>query len=256
MQKSQNGADAPCARPAGGRILDGMTTLDSSSTQAAVVPPYSVRIRQGLGMCLVLGGILNGGSQYLVELLAPAHEEFSDQFQWGLEHPALHQGEQFALVASMLFLPLGLLAIAQVTRWHAPRLTVAAALLTIWGMWGFGNVIGLGYAAGSVGPRTIGVDASVELNDGFIEHGGVLVIALYPHLIGSFIGLILLSVAAWKSGVFPRSPLVLLIAFLVWDFTLPSFGPLEPHLLLMVALVWLGMHLIRLPHRVWLGATT
>lgn len=232
-----------------------MTTTEFSSTRAAV-PPYSIRIRQGLGLCLVLGGILNGGSQYLVETLTPDHEEFSDQFQWGLDHPVLHQGEQFALVASMLFLPLGFLAIAQVTRWHKPRLTVAGALLTIWGMWGFGNVIGLGYAAGSVGPGTIGVDASVELNDGFVEHAGVLASALYPHLIGSFVGLILLSVAAWKSGVFPKPPLVLLVVFLVWDFTLPSFGPLEPHLLLMVALVWLGLHVVRMPHRVWLGATT
>lgn len=233
-----------------------MTTLETSSTPTAVVPPYSTRIRQGLGLCLALGGILNGGSQYLVETLSPDHDAFSDQFQWGLDHPVLHQGEQLALVASMLFLPLGFLAIAQVTRWHKPRLTVAAALLTIWGMWGFGNVIGLGYAAGSVGPGTIGVDASVELNDGFIEHAGVLASALYPHLIGSFFGLILLSVAAWKSGVFPKPPLVLLIAFLVWDFTLPSFGPLEPHLLLMVALVWLGVRLVRMPHRVWCGATS
>lgn len=233
-----------------------MTTLETTSTRAAVVPPYSHQIRRGLGLCLILGGILNGGSQYLVEAFTPDHEEFSEQFQWGLSHPVLHQSEQFALMTSMLFLPLGFLAIAQITRWHAPRLTVAASLLTIWGMWGFTNVIALGYAAGSVGPGTIGVDASVELNDGFTEHTGVLVGALFPHLIGSFIGLMMLCAAAWRSGVFPKPPLVLLIAFLVWDFTLPSFGPLEPHLLLMVALGWLGLHLIRMPHRVWLGATT
>jgi len=41
----------------------------------------------------------------------------------------------------------------------------------------------------------------------------------------------------------------------VWDFLLPSVGPLEPHLLLMVALVWLGVHLARMPQRVWSGAT-
>ena len=77
----------------------------------------------------MLGGVLNGGSQYLVELLSPDHDEFSDQFSWGIDHPVLHQGEQFALVLSMLFLPLGLLALAQVTRWHAPRLTAVATLL-------------------------------------------------------------------------------------------------------------------------------
>lgn len=237
------------------RHARGMTTLDTSvTTRAAAAPPYSTLIRQGLGLCLVLGGILNGGGQYVGELLSPDHERFSDQFQWGLDHPLLHQGEQFALLASMLFLPLGLLAIAQLTRWHTPRLTAVAALLTLWGMWGFGNVIALGYAAGSVGPRTIGVDDSVELNDGFLEHAGVLAGALFPHLIGSFLGLLLLSAAAWRSRVFPKPPLVLLVGFLIWDFLLPSAGPLEPHLLLMVALVWLGLHLTRMPHRLWLGA--
>ena len=121
-----SGADAPCAGHAGGGTLDDMTTIETSSTEAAVVPPYSTRIRQGLGVCLVLGGLLNGGSQYLVEAVAPDHDGFGDQFRWGLEHPALHQGEQFALMASMLFLPLGLLAIAQVTRWHTPRLTAVS----------------------------------------------------------------------------------------------------------------------------------
>lgn len=232
-----------------------MTTLDTTLDRRAVTPPHSTHLRTGLGLCLVLGGVLNGGSQYVVELLSPDHDEFSDQFSWGLDHPVLHQGEQFALVLSMLFLPLGFLALAQVTRWHTPRLTAVATPLVLWGMWGFANVIGLGYAAGSVGPGAIGVDASVRLNDAFLEHPGVLASALFPHLIGSFLGLLLLSIACWRSGVFPRVPLVLLGGFLIWDFTLPSAGPLEPHLLLMVALVWLGVHLIRMPQRIWLGGS-
>lgn len=236
-----------------------MTTLDTTPDvtpdRRAVMPPYSTRIRAGLGLCLVLGGVLNGGVQYAVEVLTPDHGEFSDQFRWGLDHPVLHQGEQFALVLSMLFLPLGLLALAQVTRWHSPRLTAAATALFLVGMWGFSNVISLGYAAGSVGPGAIGLDASVQLNDAFLEHAGVLVSALFPHLIGSFLGVLLLCIACWRSGVFPRVPLALLVAFLVWDFTLPSAGPLEPHFLLMVALVWLGVHLIRMPQRTWLGGS-
>jgi hypothetical protein len=233
-----------------------MTTLDTNSPSTEARPaPCSSAIRKALGACLVLAGLLNGGAQYLGELLSPDHDDFGDQIAWGAEHAAIHQTEQFALLASMLFLPLGLLGLAQVTRWHAPRLTVAATLLTVWGMWGFSNVVALGYAAGSVGPDEIGVRNSVALNDAFIEHGGVMAGALYPHLIGSFLGLILLSIACWRSGVFPKTPLALLVAFLVWDFLLPSVGPLEPHLLLMVALVWLGAHLARMTARTWSGAT-
>ncbi len=232
-----------------------MTTLDTTSGRLTMMPPYSTQIRISLGLCLVMGGVLNGGVQYVVELLTPDHDEFSDQFRWGLDHPVLHQGEQFALTLSMLFMPIGFLALAQVTRWHTRRLTAVATVLILWGMWGFANVISLGYAAGSVGPGAIGVDASVQLNDAFLEHTGVLLSALFPHLIGSFLGLLLLSIACWRSGVFPRVPLMLLVAFLIWDFTLPSAGPLEPHLLLMVALVWLGGHLIRMPQRIWLGGS-
>lgn len=233
-----------------------MTTLDTSSPATSARPaPYSSAIKTGLGVCLVLAGILNGGGQYLGELLSPDHDEFSDRIAWGVDHAAVHQGEQFALLASMLFLPLGLLGLAQVTRWHRPRLTQVATLLTVWGMWGFTNVVALGYASGSVGPGEIGVADSVALNDAFIDNFGVMVGALYPHLLGSFLGLILLSIACWRSGVFPKAPLALLVGFLLWDFLLPSVGPLEPHLLLMVALVWLGVHLARMPARMWSGAT-
>jgi hypothetical protein len=233
-----------------------MTTLDTSSTRTSPrTAPYSSAIRTGLGLCLVLAGLLNGGAQYVGELLSPDHDDFGDQIAWGADHAAVHQPEQFALLLSMLFLPLGLLGLAQVARWHAPGLTVAATLLTVWGMWGFTNVVALGYAAGSVGPDEIGVADSVALNEAFVDHAGVMAGALYPHLIGSFLGLILLSLACWRSGVFPRTPLVLLVAFLVWDFLLPAVGPFEPHLLLMVALGWLGLYLVRMPARTWAGAS-
>jgi hypothetical protein len=232
-----------------------MTALDTAPDRATLAPPYSALARRAAGLCLVLGGLLNGGAQYATELIAPDHEDFNAQIRWGVDHAAVHQTEQFALMVSMLFLPLGLLGLAQVARWHSRRLTAVAVVLTAWGMWGFTNVITLGYAAGSVAPDPLGVDAAVELNDAFLEHTGVMVTALVPHLIGSFFGLLLLSIACWRSGSFPRVPLALLVAFLVWDFLLPSVGPLEPHLLLMAALCWLGVHLLRMPQARWLGAT-
>ena len=46
----------------------------------------------------------------------------------------------------------------------------------------------------------------------------------------------------------------LLLAFLVWDFLLPPLGPVDAHVLLVVAWVWLGVRLLRMPDRVWRGA--
>jgi hypothetical protein len=80
--------------------------------------------------------------------------------------------------------------------------------------------------------------------------------ALVPHLAGSFLGVLLLTIAAWRSGVFSRVACALTIAFLVWDFLLPPVGPLEAHLLLAVAWSWLGIQLYRMSDAHWRGVAT
>jgi hypothetical protein len=227
-----------------------MTTTTASVT--TLTTPLSRATRIGVGLCLLTAGLTNGLAQYLGELLKPDDlEDFSAQIRWGADHPGVHVTEQTALLVSMLVLPLGWLGLAHITRWTAPRLTAAAVVLTLWGMWGFHNVAALGYGAGTVGPDAIGVDAAVALNEGYIDHTGTLVTALLPHLVGSFFGLLLLAIAGIRGGSLPRVPLVLLICFLVWDFFLPAVGPLEAHLLLALALGWLGIHVLRLPQAVW-----
>ncbi len=182
-------------------------------------------------------------------------DDFTAQIRWGAEHPTVHVAEQTALLVSMLVLPIGLIGLAQITRWGAPRLTAVAAVLFVWGMWGFHNVVALGYAAGTVGPDAIGVDAAAALNEAYLGHVGTSVTALLPHLLGSFFGLLLLAVAGWRGRTLPRIPLALLVIFLIWDFGLPASGPFEPHLLLAIALGWLGVHVIRMPHSRWRGRT-
>ena len=141
------------------------------------------------------------------------------------------------------------------TRWTARRLTLVAVPLMLWGMWGFHNVLAMGFVAGTVTPHVLSVDDAVKLNDGLVSDPGVVVTALLPHLIGSFFGVLLLMVAAWRSGAFPKVPCALVIAFLVWDFLLPTWGLLEPHLLLFVGWTWLGVALLRdAAHPVAVGA--
>ena len=202
---------------------------------------------------LVLAGLLNGLPQYLVHLVTPDHDDFSDQIRWSVDHSAIHQAEQLALLLSSLFMPMGLLGLAWVAHHRSRRLTAVAAVLVVWGMWGFHNVLAMGYAAGTVGPDAIGVADAVRLNEGLVEDVGVVVTALVPHLLGSFLGLLLLTIACWRAGFFPKVPLVLMGAFLLWDFALAPVGVLEPHLLLAVSWTWLGVHLLRIPDRVWSG---
>jgi hypothetical protein len=229
-----------------------MTTTTTPTT--TITPPLSRAARIGAGLCLVAAAVTNGLGQYVGELAMPELDDFSAQIVWGADHPGIHAAEQTALLVSMLVLPLGLLGLANITRWAAPRLTAVGIALTLWGMWGFHNVVALGYSAGTVGPDAIGVEAAVALNDGYLDHVGTTFTALLPHLIGSFLGLALLAVAGLRGRSLPRVPLWLLLLFLVWDFLLPSVGPAEPHLLLAVALGWLGVHVLRMPQAEWLNA--
>jgi hypothetical protein len=244
-------------RPATGVEDRRMTTTPSTPTAVEHVDgyrpaPLSRLVRVVCGVSLVLGGLLNGLSQYIGEQMT-GDLEFTEQIRWGAEHPALHAAEQTSMLVSILFIPIGILGLAQVCRWRAPVLTATATALFIWGMWGFQNVLAMGYVTGTVAPGVIGTEQAMLLNDSLIGHGGAVATALVPHLVGSFVGLLLLSAAAWRSGSFSRVASVMLVAFGVWDFLLPSAGLFEPHLLLAVGWAWWGVQLVRMPDDAWRG---
>ena len=230
------------------------TALRPLSTLPAE-PPLSRGIQRAVAVSLVLAGVLNGGLQYVDHLTAGDGEQ-RELITWGLAHHTAYQAIWFGVMLSSVLLLLGFLGLAQVTRWHVPRLTAVAAALTVWGMWGFGNVLAGTYVAQVVTPDLFGVDDAVTLIDeGYLKDWGMIAGSLAPHLIGSFFGIFLLAIACWRSGL-PRVPAALLIAFLVWDFGFSPVGLLEPHLLLLVSLVWFGVFVGRMPRETWLGRTT
>lgn len=214
--------------------------------------PYSGLIRRAAGVSLVLAGLLNGLSQFINYQLT-GDLTFAEHMRWGLDNWLLHRLDHMALVVSILFIPLGLLGLAQVTRWRAPRLTLIGTPLMLWGMWGFHNVLSMGYVSWIVGLRELPLEQAIELNDRLPFEPGVVAMALVPHIVGSFFGVLLLTIAAWRSGAFSRIACAIVIAFLVWDFLLPPVGPLEPHLLLAVGWGWLGIQLFRLSDEQWRG---
>lgn len=233
---------------------DRMTALHPDTTSVRPVPPLSTAIRRSVGVILILAGVLNGGAQYFAHLVVgDADTTIREDITWGVEHPVAFGIEQYSMQVSVVLLLLGVLGIAQVTRWRVPKLTAVATVLVVWGTWGFQNLLALDLATESVAPSVIGIDGAVDLADGMFADAGVWATALGPHIVGSFLGVMLLAVAALRS--FPKTPAVLLMVFLVWDFLLPPVGPLEAHLVLLVALAWLGVHVLRMPHSVWIGET-
>lgn len=228
------------------------TTIPVFDGTQRAAPPLSRAVQRAVGASLVLAGVLNGGLQY-VDHLAAGDGDRRELIVWGLEHHAAYQALWFGAMMSSIFLLMGFLGLAQVTRWHTPRLTAVATLLTIWGMWGFGNVLSGTYVAQVVTARTLGADDAVTLiEDGYLQDWGMIAGSLAPHLLGSFFGILLLAVACWRAGL-PRVPAALLVVFLLWDFLLTPVGVFEPHLLLLVALGWLGVVVLRMPQDRWLG---
>lgn len=226
-------------------------TIEQTVTAPAEAP-YAALVRRAAGACLVLAALTNGLSQYVVHLVT-GDMDFDAQLVWGLEHPVLQRSEQSMLVLSALFMPLGLLGLAQVTRWYSPRLTLVATPLFLYGMWGFGNVLSMGYLTGTVAPQLIPLGPATTLHENLVTDPGAVWLALVPHLLGSFLGVLLIGVAAWRSGCLPKGACALVVAFLVWDFLLPVYGPLEPHLLLFAGWTWLGVSLVRMPQATWNG---
>lgn len=231
-----------------------MTQTVQPAVAAPTEAPYSSLIRKAAGVCLVLAGVTNGLGQY-VGYLVQGDRDWIDQIRWGADNLTFLRAEQITLMVSALFMPLGLLAIAQVTRWTVPRLTLVATPLMLWGMWGFHNILTGGYLFGAAAIDILGVDLAVSYNEGLMTDPAAGLVALLPHLLGTLTGVLLLTIAAWRSGAFPKAACGIVVAFMVWDYFLPPVGPLlEAHLLLFVGWTWLGVALIRMPQAVWTGA--
>lgn len=229
------------------------TVQHPPATEPQSGAPYSSMLRKAAGVCLVAAALTNGLSQYVGHLVI-GDLDWVDQVRWGADHLAFQRTEQMLLVVSTLVMPLGLLGIAHVTRWAAPRLTLVATPLVLWGMWGFHNILAIGYITGTAAPQLIGLDTAVRLNEEMVTDPGAGLLGLLPHLLGTLLGLALLMVAGWRSGRLPKGACALVLAFLAWDYFLPPWGPFEPHLLLFLGWTWLGVALVRMPHRVWAGA--
>lgn len=233
-----------------------MTHTLQHPVSAPPAAPYASLIRRAAGVCLILAGLTNGLAQYVNYLVVGGRLEWLDQVRWGADNLTYQRVDATVLLVSALFMPLGLLGLAQVTRWSARRLTLVGTPLMLWGMWGFHNILVGGLIAGPIATRSLGTEGAVALNEGMMTDTLGFFLAPLPHLLGTLPGVVLLTIAAWRSGAFPRVACAAVLVFLVWDYFLPPVGALlEPHLLLFVGWTWLGVSLIRMPHAVWAGAS-
>jgi hypothetical protein len=233
-----------------------MTDTSTDARVTSYEPPLSRPIRFTVAACLCTASALSAIPQYVERLLAGDLER-EDQIAWGLAHQGFYRVEWLAAMLASFLLLLGFLGLWQVTRWSTPRLSAVGAVVLTWGMSGQIFSETATYAAQVVAADTFGSsDAERLVADGYLHDPGVIAGVLVPVILGMFCGVILLVVAMWRSA-FPRVPLVVLALWPLWDFFGPSsLGPVTSELFLLVAGVWLGIVVARLPHSRWSGLHT
>ena len=230
--------------------------MTDTSVPAKVVraePPFSRLIRLTVAASLAVAAVLTAIPQY-VESLRAGSLDREELISWGLAHQGFYRAEWLAAMLGSVLLAVGCLGLWQITRWSTPKLSAIGAIVLTWGMSGqifseTATYTSQVVAAGVLGPA----DAERLIADGYLHDPGMIAGVLVPVVAGMFLGVMLLVVALWRSG-FPRTPVVLLALWPLWDFFGPSaLGPLSADLFLLVAGLWLGVEVARLPQSRWLG---
>ena len=92
-------------------------------------------------------------------------------------------------------------------------------------------------------------DAERLIAEGYLKDPGMIAVVLVPVIAGMFFGVLMLASACWRSAL-PKAPVVALALWPLWDFFGPGpVGPFSGELLLLVAGVWLGVAVARLPRQ-------
>ena len=243
-------------QPVPAKTVHAMTDTSTSVRAVRTAPPFSRAIQLTVAAALGVGAVLSALPQYVEHLLAGDLER-QDQIAWGLAHQAFYRAEWLAAILGSFLLLIGFLGLWQITRWSAPRLTAIGAVVLTWGMTGQIVSDTATYTAQVVAADVFGAtDAERLVADGYLRDPGVIAGILVPVVVGMLVGVIILAVALWRSA-FPRVPVALLALWPLSDFFGPfPLGPVTSDLLLLVAGVWLGVEVARLPHSRWLGRDT
>jgi hypothetical protein len=230
-----------------------MTDTSHQPSVIAIEPPFSRPIKLTVAVCLAVGAGLSAVPQYIEQLLAGGLER-EDQIAWGLAHQGFYRVEWLAGMLGSCQLAIGFLGLWQITRWSTPKLTAISAVVLTWGMSGQIFSETATYASQVIAADVFGAAGAERLiSEGYLHDPGMIAGVLVPVIAGMFFGVILLAVALWRSA-FPRVPVVLLALWPLWEFFGPSpLGPFTTDLFLLVAGVWLGVVVARLPHARWLG---
>ena len=156
----------------------------------------------------------------------PDLDDFSAQILWGADHPWVHVTEQTTLLSQHAGAAAGSDRVGAGHPMGGAAADRGRARADSWGMWGFHTVVALGYAAGvrSERPRDRGGGRAQRRLPRPLHRSSPLSLPIWW---GRSSDSSSSPLAGFRGRSLPRAPLLLLIAFLVWDFLLPTVGPLS-----------------------------
>lgn len=202
-------------------------------------PPAWVR---ATAVCLILAPLL----QVAEAAISPLIGDTAGQLDAiAAHHTTFVASVLLGLVATVLYIP-ALVGLALDVAQRSPVLTLVAAFASICAMVGFAGVRAV------QGIQLALVQSPVDQTDAvaLIDGGNpILAVVLMFFMAGTLVGMVTLVIAVWRSGRFPRMPLVLVLAFVMFDMVGgPLSGesgsrliPVMAHLVLLAGLGWLGL---------------
>jgi hypothetical protein len=215
-----------------------LSTLGTPDVAASPATRFTSAGRLAAAGTLVLGA----GFQLAAFLILPTHDETLERLQWIADHAARAETAKVFDILAMPFLLGTAVVYLLLARDRSPRLAWAGGILLALGMVGLSVLQGLEtleYALATDGRFEL-----ATLADAVDDLSTAPAVAFFVMFIGgAFFGLLISSVALWRSRAVPRGAVLLLPLFIVVDGFLQR--PVEGHVVSLAAALWFATAVLR-----------
>jgi hypothetical protein len=217
--------------------LSALTFVDREASPAA---RFTSLGRLAAAGTLVLGATL----QVLAFALIPDHDKTVDRLQWVADNSTQAQASKLFDLLAVPFLLGGVIVYVLLARARAPRLAWTGGILLGLGMCGL--MAAQGYEALEFALAADGRFSLTALADVVDNLSSAPVIAMgIMFIAGAALGILITSIALWRSRAVPRGVAILIVLFFVVDATLSQ--PLIAHVIALVAALWLARSILAAP---------
>lgn len=186
--------------------------------------------------------VLGAGFQLLAFSTMPEFDETLDRLRWISDHPARADSSKVFDVLAMPFLFGSAVVYVFLSRTRSPRLAWAGGILLGCGLVGLSAIQGLEtleFALTTDGGFDLAALATAV--DDISTAPAIAMVLLF--IGGAFFGLVITSIALWRSRAVPRGAVALIPAFIVVDLFLSQ--PREAHVISFIGASWIAWAVLR-----------